>query len=105
MLLCDGLVWRKNPIVETFGRALQTPEAYCFQTTSLYCVNGDPQGNTLPCQKDFGSCELKKGRSCGLGTGSSKGRTVSASYMDMIETGTEILDRILSRIKHPRPMV
>ncbi|KAF2705719.1 glycoside hydrolase family 18 protein [Pleomassaria siparia CBS 279.74] len=45
-------------------------------TTELYCVNGDPQGKTLPCQKEFGSCKVKKGRTCGLGSGSTNGRKV-----------------------------
>ncbi|KAF2640323.1 glycoside hydrolase [Massarina eburnea CBS 473.64] len=45
-------------------------------TSELYCVNGDPQGNTLPCQKGFGSCEVKKGRTCGLDSGTTNGRTI-----------------------------
>lgn len=45
-------------------------------TSELYCVNGDPAHNTLPCQDGFGSCEVKSGRTCGLGSGSSKGRTI-----------------------------
>ncbi|KAF2855392.1 glycoside hydrolase family 18 protein [Plenodomus tracheiphilus IPT5] len=45
-------------------------------TTELYCINGDPKGNTLPCQQGFGSCEVKKGRTCGLGSATTNGRNI-----------------------------
>lgn len=47
-----------------------------FQTTDLYCTNGDPQGHTLPCQAGFGSCQVKSGHTCGVGSGSTNGRTI-----------------------------
>ncbi|KAK3208706.1 hypothetical protein GRF29_77g1643686 [Pseudopithomyces chartarum] len=45
-------------------------------TTDIYCTNGDPEHNSLPCQKGFGSCEVKKGRKCGVGSGTTNGRTI-----------------------------
>ncbi|KAI8261335.1 glycoside hydrolase [Colletotrichum sp. SAR11_239] len=45
-------------------------------TTETYCGNADPQGATLPCQAGFGSCEVKSGRTCGVGSGTTNGRTI-----------------------------
>lgn len=30
----------------------------------------------MPCQKDFGSCQIKTGKTCGVGSGSTNGRTI-----------------------------
>jgi chitinase len=30
----------------------------------------------MPCQVGFGSCEIKKGRTCGTGSGTTNGRTI-----------------------------
>ncbi|KAL2059977.1 hypothetical protein VTL71DRAFT_9799 [Oculimacula yallundae] len=45
-------------------------------TTDTYCTNADPINHSLPCQKNFGSCEVKKGRTCGTGSGTTNGRTI-----------------------------
>ncbi|KAK7956544.1 uncharacterized protein PG986_005766 [Apiospora aurea] len=45
-------------------------------TTETYCGNADPQGNTLPCQKDSGSWVVKSGKTCGTGSGTTNGRTI-----------------------------
>ncbi|KAM7214793.1 Glycoside hydrolase superfamily [Rhypophila decipiens] len=45
-------------------------------TTDIYCTNADPQGGLLPCQQGFGSCQIKKGRTCGTNSGTTNGRTI-----------------------------
>ncbi|KAM7183639.1 Glycoside hydrolase superfamily [Rhypophila sp. PSN 637] len=45
-------------------------------TTDIYCTNADPKGGLLPCQQGFGSCQIKKGRTCGTNSGTTNGRTI-----------------------------
>ncbi|KAE8851787.1 hypothetical protein PTNB73_00804 [Pyrenophora teres f. teres] len=67
-------------------------------TTNLYCVNGDPKGLTLPCQAGFGSCKVKSGRTCGVGSGSTGGRTIG--YYQ----GSNTRDRLCNHI-YPNDIV
>ncbi|KAK8051637.1 glycoside hydrolase superfamily [Apiospora rasikravindrae] len=61
-------------------------------TTETYCGNADPQGSTLPCQKDFGSCVVKSGKKCGTGSGTTNGRTIG--YYQ----GSNTRDRLCNKI-------
>lgn len=45
-------------------------------TTNSYCTNSDPQCGTLPCQEGFGSCEVKKGKTCPASDKTTSGRTI-----------------------------
>ncbi|KAK6542096.1 hypothetical protein TWF694_007865 [Orbilia ellipsospora] len=46
-------------------------------TEAGHCINADPQGNTLPCQAGFGSCQIIPPPSCGTGSGTaSNGRKI-----------------------------
>lgn len=93
VLLCDRLVWGECALLlQTTSSSNVERCTHNTQTTDLYCVNGDPQGNTLPCQKDFGSCEVKKGRTCGLGSGTANGRTIG--YYQ----GSNTRDRLCNKI-------
>jgi chitinase len=68
------------------------------QTTDTYCTNADPEHQTLPCQAGFGSCQVKKGRTCGVGSGSTNGRNVG--YYQ----GSNTRDRLCNRI-YPNDIV
>jgi chitinase len=62
------------------------------QTTSSYCVNGDPIGNTMPCQQGFGSCEIFPAPSCGTGSGTTSKRTIG--YYQASNTRQRLCNRI-----------
>lgn len=74
VLFRHGLVWSKylTDLCPPKRHACANPS----QTTETYCGNADPQGATLPCQAGFGSCEVKSGRTCGVGSGTTNGRTI-----------------------------
>ena len=72
---------------------MQYNPTHTMQTSELYCVNGDPQGKTLPCQQGFGSCEVKKGRTCGSDSGTTNGRTIG--YYQ----GSNTRDRFCNKIQ------
>ncbi|KAK7958671.1 hypothetical protein PG988_013519 [Apiospora saccharicola] len=61
-------------------------------TTETYCTNADPKGHTLPCQKDFGSCVVKSGKTCGTGSGTTNGRKIG--YYQ----GSNTRDRLCNKI-------
>lgn len=47
-----------------------------LQTTEIYCHNGDPLHQTLPCQAGYGSCAVTEPKSCAEGGGSTNGRKI-----------------------------
>ncbi|KAG9256176.1 glycoside hydrolase superfamily, partial [Emericellopsis atlantica] len=46
-----------------------------LSTTEGHCGNPDPNGQ-LPCQEDYGGCEIIPNPSCGVGSGTTAGRKV-----------------------------
>ncbi|KUI58697.1 Acidic mammalian chitinase [Cytospora mali] len=57
-----------------------------------YCTNADPQGGTLPCQEGFGSCEVKKGKTCPASDSTTSGRTIG--YYQASNTRDRLCNKI-----------
>ncbi|KUI70476.1 putative chitinase 3 [Cytospora mali] len=62
------------------------------QMADSYCINADPQGGTLPCQQGFGSCEVKKGKTCPASDSTTSGRTIG--YYQASNTRDRLCNKI-----------
>ncbi|KAF2492808.1 glycoside hydrolase [Lophium mytilinum] len=62
-------------------------------TEAIHCGDHDQDGNSTPCQKDFGSCTVKPSPSCGSGSGTASGGRKVAYYQSW-NTRTRACNRI-----------